>query len=196
MYKTAHETRCLAIGIENYPNVTATSAAYPNKKSKDNSGANDGTPVNTLTLSDGQQFLAKLLREAGLTANGLPENETDGHQYYEALQMNTRRFTDVHLYDGAVSPLTIQPTRRLLYVVIPGTGSGRQLNLPDSSTVDPLHCVTIRNASSNAVDIAPFSGDEVEYSASAYSLGAGDSVTLTLVLADGLLQLSNEWLIV
>lgn len=76
----------MAIGIENYPNIdTSNPSDYPDGRLKDNPGNRTGTPINRLTNGDLHQFFAKLLRDSGIEANGLPENEYSGHQYIEAL---------------------------------------------------------------------------------------------------------------
>lgn len=58
---------------------------YPNGRIKDNSGADDGTPVNELVYGDLHEFFAKLMRLAGIVYNGLPDNETNGFQLVDAL---------------------------------------------------------------------------------------------------------------
>lgn len=73
----------MAKGIENYPNIEAASADYPNGRIKDKP---NGTPVNQEVYSDLHMLLDKLLRLAGVVANDTPENETNGYQYVEALQ--------------------------------------------------------------------------------------------------------------
>jgi hypothetical protein len=79
----------MAIGIANYPNITAASAAYPNGQIKDDPS---GTPVNVLTNGDLQITFDKILREAGVTANNLPDNETNGYQIFAALQKVAKRY--------------------------------------------------------------------------------------------------------
>lgn len=58
---------------------------YPNARIKDNTGAGNGTPVNELLYGDIHEFFAKLMRLAGLSYNGLPDNETNRYQLIEAL---------------------------------------------------------------------------------------------------------------
>ena len=68
----------------NKTNVESVSSDYPYSKTKDNSGANDGTPVNNELLNDYIQFFEKVFAESGLTANGFPDNAYTGFQLYEA----------------------------------------------------------------------------------------------------------------
>jgi len=76
----------MAIKLENKPNVAAPSATYPYGAIRDNTGSNDGTPVNTAVYGDFHQFFARMLGESGVTPNGLPDNQTNGFQYFEALR--------------------------------------------------------------------------------------------------------------
>lgn len=75
----------MAIPLENKGNVEAPNVTYPFGNIRDDSGANDGTPVNTDVYGDFHQFFAKLSSEAGINLNGLPDNEVNGFQYFEAL---------------------------------------------------------------------------------------------------------------
>lgn len=75
----------MAIKLEDKQNVNAPNATFPFGDVKDNSGANDGTPLNRAVLSDYFQFFAKLLGDSGIVANDLLESDADGFQYIEAL---------------------------------------------------------------------------------------------------------------
>jgi hypothetical protein len=80
------------IKLENKPGVTAPTATYPYGKSKDNSGTNDGFPLNSANLEDYHQFFAKMFSVSGLTANGLPDNNDNGFQLYNALRKITKPY--------------------------------------------------------------------------------------------------------
>jgi len=75
----------MAIKLSDKPNVTAPGGAYSYGDIKDNSGSNDGTPVNRLVYADFHQFFERLMALAGVTHNGLPENDTNTYQLMEAL---------------------------------------------------------------------------------------------------------------
>lgn len=75
----------MAIGIENTDNTDLPDSDYPYGKVRDNPGDGSGTPANTKTLGDFHQFFARLLDKAGIVANGLPDNDYSGFQYFEAL---------------------------------------------------------------------------------------------------------------
>jgi len=77
----------MAIGLQNYPNITPPNSDYLYGRIKDNPGDGSGTPVNAKVCGDMHEFLAKLMGLADITPNGLPENEYSGHQYIEALNI-------------------------------------------------------------------------------------------------------------
>lgn len=72
--------------LENKPNVVAPDADFPFGRIKDKVGSNPGTPVNEVVYGDIHQFFEKLMAEAGVTANELPESEYSGFQLFHALQ--------------------------------------------------------------------------------------------------------------
>lgn len=67
------------------PNIDNSNPAFLLGRIKDNTGANDGTPVNEFVYGDIHQFIAKLITLAGIIPNDLPDNETNGYQILEAL---------------------------------------------------------------------------------------------------------------
>ena len=75
----------MAIGIQNYDDISPADSEYPDGNIKDDTGADDGTPVEKTTYADMHQTLAKLLRLADITPSGNPENEYSGFQYIEAM---------------------------------------------------------------------------------------------------------------
>ena len=76
----------MAIGIENYPNISPADADYPNGNIRDAASGVAPTPVNVLTNADIHQTFYKLLDLASITANGDPENVSNGYQYIDALR--------------------------------------------------------------------------------------------------------------
>lgn len=76
----------MARTLASKPNTVAPGGAYPYGDVKDNTGANDGTNVNKLLVADFLQFFERLMALAGVSANGLPENNTNSWQYITALQ--------------------------------------------------------------------------------------------------------------
>ena len=76
----------MAIRLQDKVNVVAPDANYPYGRIKDNTGSGDGTPVSVNTYGDFHQFFARIMAEAVLTHNSLPDNGTNGFQFYEALK--------------------------------------------------------------------------------------------------------------
>lgn len=65
-------------------NVDAPSAAYPFGKIRNKTLSVAGTPVDVEVYGDMHQFFEKMFDASGITANGLPDNVTNGFQLYEA----------------------------------------------------------------------------------------------------------------
>jgi hypothetical protein len=105
----------MATGIQNFPNIIPADADYLDGDIKD---APSGTPVNRSTNGDIQQFFAKLLRVAGITPNGLRDNESNGYQLYDALTTAARP------YDTYVAALTQTGTGDPTAVVMENTLGG------------------------------------------------------------------------
>ena len=59
--------------------------AYPNKRIRDNDGSGNGTPVDESIYGDIHEFMAKLMRDANINYNGLPDNNINGYQLYDSL---------------------------------------------------------------------------------------------------------------
>lgn len=77
------------IKLQSKSNVNAPSIPYPYGSLRDNPGDNTGTPVNTVLLGDTMQLMEKIMAESGITPNGLPDNQSNGWQLYEALMKIT-----------------------------------------------------------------------------------------------------------
>lgn len=60
-------------------------ANYPDGRIKNNTGGGNGTPVNEEVYGDIHEMKDKLMRLYGIEHNGLPDNETNGYQFVEAL---------------------------------------------------------------------------------------------------------------
>lgn len=70
-------------------NVAAPSVAYPYGNIRNKTLLLAGTPVDVEVYGDMHQFFEKMFAESGITANGLPDNVTNGWQLYEAFQKLT-----------------------------------------------------------------------------------------------------------
>jgi hypothetical protein len=83
----------MAIKLASKPNVDAPGGDYPYGNIKDDTGSNDGTPLNKLVHADFHQYFAKLLADAQITGNDLPESTSNTFQYILALKklINTEK---------------------------------------------------------------------------------------------------------
>ena len=72
---------------KNFPFVDNTDPNYPDGKIVNSDGSGQGTRLNFNMTTDVWEFFAKLLRKANVTANDQPDNESNGFQTIEALQL-------------------------------------------------------------------------------------------------------------
>jgi hypothetical protein len=97
----------MAIKLTDKPNTEAPSANYPYGNIVDNDGSLNGTPVNKLVYADLHQFFERLMALAGVTHNGLPENNSNGFQLTQALDVFARALTADTTQNGTVTRATI-----------------------------------------------------------------------------------------
>ena len=108
----------MAREITDFGNYTAPSGTYPYGQIKDDTGSNDGTPVNVLTNGDIQQFFQRMLQTSGITVNNLPDNLDNGFQLFESLLIDINAHTGElikYLFGGGYQVNTVY--------VLDGSGS-------------------------------------------------------------------------
>lgn len=66
-------------------NIDTTNPSYQYGKLIDDPGNGTGTPVNEQLYNDHHQFFERLMDDAGINANGLPDNDANGYQLNTAL---------------------------------------------------------------------------------------------------------------
>ncbi|MBE9490878.1 MAG: hypothetical protein IMY67_11330 [Bacteroidetes bacterium] len=74
--------------LENQTNAFPADVTYPYGDIFDDTGANDGVPVDRNVYADIHQFFARMADQANnpaIVLNDLPDNVTNGFQFYEAL---------------------------------------------------------------------------------------------------------------
>ena len=71
--------------LKDKPNTVPAGGDYPYGDLRDNPGNNTGTPYNRELFGDIQRTVEKIMDEAGIVANGMDDNETNGYQIYEAI---------------------------------------------------------------------------------------------------------------
>jgi len=139
----------MAYAITDKPNTEAPSADYPFGNIKDKNGSIAGTPVNKLVYADFHQFFAKLMDLAGITANGLPDNDYSGFQLVEALLTLTVRRKVIPI--GAWN-MDATATLFLAHGLDLG-GAGTTV-----ANIRGVRCVIINDAESSAFEIDYWNG--------------------------------------
>lgn len=177
-------------GLQNYPNITGTSAAYPDGDIKDTP---IGTPVSRLVYTDMAQTFAKLIRRSRASPivldptfpNGLPDNEINGYQYYLALKMQLCKYSQIIRVDDTTTGASLSgynPQKRYL-IVVTGVNTGKIITLLGNALSNPFAedawVVTIVNKSTQSVQIAPGVNSAIN-GGGAINLSAGGGITLIL----------------
>lgn len=75
----------MARPIRSLPNTNPPDSDYQFGRLRDNPGDGTGTKVNEAMLGDMKQFFEKLMFDAGIAFNGLPDNSYSGYQLNQAL---------------------------------------------------------------------------------------------------------------
>ena len=132
------------IRLVNKPNTNTATTPYPYGSLRDNTGANDGTPVNKFVVEDLHQLAERVFAQSGLTANGLPDNATNGWQLFEAL-MAAVEDSITPTYSGDYtsnlsSPLKIRkvPGRMVQFTGRVGSTAGVDISAGGSATMFTL----------------------------------------------------------
>lgn len=81
-------------------NVNPANPVYPYGQFRDDPGDGTGTPVSVEFFTDIVQTFEKIFAESGMTANGVPDNQSNGWQLFEAMKTTLIPFKD---WIGSVS---------------------------------------------------------------------------------------------
>lgn len=76
----------MARDISDYTNYNTPDSDYPRGRVRDKSTGISGTKVKENMMGDITQFFSKLMAEAGVTPNHLPDNEYSGWQLFDAFK--------------------------------------------------------------------------------------------------------------
>lgn len=101
----------MARQLTSVPDIDAPNGEYPAGRIKNEIGEDSGTPVVEELYGDIIQFFHKLMRSAGLTYNDLPDNETTGHQFLQALATYARSLASTTTIKGSVELATDAETQ-------------------------------------------------------------------------------------
>lgn len=114
------------------PNVDGATTDYPKGKVRDKSGPTAGTTGGEILFGDLVQLLQKLVIDAGITENTLPDNVANGYQLLDALNAKIKERTQVStaitsIYSGAFNTgdpdkvITAVTYDRIIYLTVSGT---------------------------------------------------------------------------
>lgn len=81
--------------LKNKTNTVPPGGDYPYGDLRDNPGDNSGTPVNRDLMGDIHRTVEKIMDEAGITANGLDDNDANGYQIYEAMMIALKPYKSI-----------------------------------------------------------------------------------------------------
>ena len=112
--------------LANIPNTVAPGGDYPKGRIRNKSVAPAavGTPVIEELYGDIIQFFKKMIGVAGITENNLPDNETNGYQYLQALVKYNEGITYTH--SGAGETVNLGQNTKNLDITIIASGPGTQ----------------------------------------------------------------------
>lgn len=75
----------MTLRLQDKPNVTPPGGDYSYGNIKDDTGSDDGTPLNQFVHADFHQTFARILDKSTIVANGLVDNNANGYQLYQAV---------------------------------------------------------------------------------------------------------------
>jgi len=153
--------------LANKQNVTAPAGDFPFGNVNDNTGSNNGTPVNRAVMSDYFQFFEKMFDSSTVVANGLLDDDNNGFQLFDALISNVRLTTATTTLAGTVERATqtevnsgTDTTRHLTPALIAGATDIITLAAMQDNSVDSGQYV---NGSIDLIHMSVNSVDSPQY---------------------------------
>lgn len=163
-------------GLNNYPNITAPDSDYPDGSLRDKTLSLPGTPVNKEVYDDMHQTLAKFLRLATITANGLPDNESNGFQYVKAMRYMMGPNRRVLTKQGAAVSTSAEANYAAVIVCDEDCQSGHTVSM-EVPTGGNTGKVMIANYSQNTIDVYDQAGtNNIDGAPAPYTLAIGKCV--------------------
>lgn len=163
----------MAIKLENKVNVAPPAAGWQYGRIKDETGLNDGTPVDENTYGDFHQFFARMLDKSLITANGLPENDTNGYQYFEALQNIVNSYKVINSF----STNTTLTDAELGCFNVMSVNGDYDFTLPPLAVTNVLQRMKLAKLGTGVTKVLPNGSDTIAPTEEIY-LRDGDSVTI------------------
>lgn len=89
------------------PNVDPPDADFLHGRARNNNGANNGTRLNETSMGDIFTFFAKMVQDAGITPNGLPDCDYTGYQFMDALLATPYRRYECYMTQTSTNDPTV-----------------------------------------------------------------------------------------
>lgn len=168
------------------PNVDGVSADYPKGRVRDKAGAVPGTTYTEALHGDIVQLFQKLLIDASIAENGLPDNVTNGYQFLTALVAKIKESTKVDTtlttlrataaFDSGTITITAVAYDRMIYVYNGGTVSvtyGVAINVDGQklSRIDDYQAVSYLLPAGLVSTIVWESGTATEFTVKSHKIG-------------------------
>jgi hypothetical protein len=163
------------IPLASKTNVTAPGGAFPYGNIKDNTGINDGTPVDKAVYADFHQFFARLVALSSITPNGLPEDVVNGFQYMEAFLDMANSFREERFYGAGVNAMSDADVGCLVIKINAGAGG---LILPPLTALNNYKKVMILNSDVGLLSIVPDGSDVLFPNTGTIDLEINESIML------------------
>jgi hypothetical protein len=163
--------------LQNKTNVTPPGGSFIYGDVKDNPGNNTGTPLDRDFLGDYWQFFERLLdKSLSITANNLPENNTNGFQLFESLQEVIAQYKSINSYN-VTTTLTDDDFDVINIMDVNGNSI---FNLPNLAATNLGKKMLIVKIGSGTLTVSPQVGEPV-YPSATINMADGDMILLVNV---------------
>ncbi len=164
--------------LQSVPNTEGATPDYPKGRIRDKAGAVAGTTLTEGFLGDISQFFQKLIIDAGISENGLPDNVSNGYQLITALKDMINKNTGFRNSNSTLVNGTMTTTGKDIVSIIPHATKGTA-QLKTTVTFRLAH-----QASSNTLIAFELMVDGVLAQAvnqTVFTDGRGEMISLTFV---------------
>jgi len=182
----------MATGLQNYDDISAPDSDYPDGNIKNDTGANDGTPVDKTVYADMHQTLAKFLRLASITPSGVPDNEYSGFQYVEAMNAIFGDGRNLMVLDTTAVGNVAEARYGTKVVFLKTAGAGNFITMKRSSGFF-FSKVIIQNYSYHSVQLFDFDTANINSVAPPYTMDSRSCIQFTLNTATNNWELTDRY---
>lgn len=161
----------MAVGFQNYPDIEPADSDFPAGSLKDDTGIDDGTPVNRFVYNDMHMTFFKMLSICSIAPTGNFDNEYNGYQYIRALMFLSRGFGQTVGIDGAAASTIVDGRYDTAVVVLPDAATGHLVSL-DVVSSGFTNRVRIANYSAFTVQIQSVQAYNINGNPPPFNLGS------------------------